>query len=279
MGVQEKLVRDGLGGRIPADEIRIETDPEVLRRLLEAKLSEECAELAATRYSDVTEYADVFEVLLTLASRNGISEEDIAKARCRKRDERGGFDRGLVWSGGSAAAAPSSPAPRTASVAPRGVTVPPVGEVHVYADGACSGNPGPGGWAAVIISADGSVREVSGAERHTTNNRMELAAAAAGLRSAISDGVTRVVMKVDSTYVKDGIGGWIHAWKRKGWKTAAGEPVKNVDCWQALDAEVSAARTAGVGVSWMWVRGHDGHLGNEMADSAARAQVAAVRRR
>ena len=137
----------------------------------------------------------------------------------------------------------------------------------IYTDGACSGNPGPGGWGALIIEADGRERELSGGEANTTNNRMELTAAIEGLNS-LPAGQTLTVV-TDSTYVRDGITSWLKNWKARGWKTAAKKPVKNVDLWQALDT--ASARHS---ISWEWVRGHTGDPGNERADALARSGMA-----
>jgi len=134
--------------------------------------------------------------------------------------------------------------------------------VDIYTDGACSGNPGPGGWGA-ILRYNGTDREMSGGEPATTNNRMELMAAIQALE-ALKRPVT-VRVHTDSTYVKDGITKWMAQWKVRGWRTAAKKPVKNVDLWQRLDE--AANRHA---VSWHWVRGHSGHPENERADELAR---------
>jgi ribonuclease HI len=137
--------------------------------------------------------------------------------------------------------------------------------VQIYTDGACSGNPGPGGWGAILVHGT-TEKELSGGEAETTNNRMELMAAIAALealkRSVAADIYT------DSRYVLDGITKWIANWKKRGWKTAGNDPVKNEDLWRRLDA----AR-AGHAVTWHWVRGHDGHKMNERADALARAAI------
>lgn len=138
--------------------------------------------------------------------------------------------------------------------------------VTAFTDGACSGNPGPGGWGAILVYGD-AVRELSGGEAHTTNNRMELTAACAALEA-----LTRpcaVDLWTDSQYVRGGITGWIHAWKRNGWKTADRKPVKNADLWERLEA----ARLRH-DVTWHWVKGHAGHEMNERADELARAGMA-----
>ncbi len=136
---------------------------------------------------------------------------------------------------------------------------------EVYTDGACSGNPGPGGWGAVL-GWQGKTREISGGEAATTNNRMELMAAIAALESLTRPVTVRI--HTDSTYVKDGITQWIHRWKRNGWKTANKKPVKNEDLWRRLDAALARHD-----VSWHWVKGHAGHPGNERADTLAREAV------
>ena len=140
-------------------------------------------------------------------------------------------------------------------------------EVIIYTDGACSGNPGPGGWGALLQCRDNE-RELSGGEAATTNNRMELMAVIEAL-NALKKPV-RAVVHTDSQYVQKGISEWIHGWKRKGWKTASGSPVKNVDLWQALD---SAARVHQV--EWKWVKGHAGHPENERVDRLARDAIPA----
>jgi ribonuclease HI len=137
--------------------------------------------------------------------------------------------------------------------------------VEIYVDGACSGNPGPGGWGA-ILRYRGVEKELSGGEPATTNNRMELMAAIRALEALNRHVPVRI--HTDSMYVKDGITRWIHAWKRKGWKTADNKPVKNVELWQRLDAALAGHR-----VEWEWVRGHAGHPENERADQLARAAI------
>ncbi len=138
--------------------------------------------------------------------------------------------------------------------------------VEIFTDGACSGNPGPGGWGA-ILRFNGATRELSGGEAETTNNRMELMAAIQAL-SALKEPV-EADLYTDSNYVKDGIGGWIEGWKRNGWKTAARKPVKNAELWQALDEARRRHK-----VNWHWVKGHDGHPENERADELARLGMA-----
>jgi len=133
--------------------------------------------------------------------------------------------------------------------------------VEVYADGACRGNPGPGGWG-VLLRAGGRERELHGGEALTTNNRMELTAVIRALE-ALSPGSTARVY-TDSQYVQKGITGWIHDWKRRGWRTADKKPVKNQDLWMRLD-ELARGHT----VEWHWVRGHAGHPENERADALA----------
>lgn len=134
--------------------------------------------------------------------------------------------------------------------------------IEIFTDGACSGNPGPGGWGA-ILRWKGHEKELYGGEMATTNNRMELMAAIRALESLKR--ASRVALYTDSTYVRDGITSWIHGWKRNGWKTAAKKPVKNEDLWRRLDEAISAHE-----VDWHWVRGHAGHPENERADELAR---------
>jgi ribonuclease HI len=139
-------------------------------------------------------------------------------------------------------------------------------EVEIFTDGACRGNPGPGGWAA-ILRHRGVEKELSGFDPATTNNRMEMMAAISALEALKRP--CRVRLYSDSQYLRDGITKWIHAWKARGWQTADKKPVKNVDLWQRLDAAA-----AGHQVAWEWVRGHAGHPENERADALARAAIA-----
>lgn len=141
-------------------------------------------------------------------------------------------------------------------------------KVEIFTDGACKGNPGPGGWGALLI-AGGQKKELFGGELATTNNRMELKAVIEAL-SALKR-PCEVVVHTDSQYVQKGISEWIHGWKARGWKTAAKAPVKNVDLWQALDA--AQARHS---IQWRWIKGHAGHDGNERADALANMGVASV---
>jgi ribonuclease HI len=141
--------------------------------------------------------------------------------------------------------------------------------VVIHTDGACSGNPGPGGWGAILASGQ-HVRELKGGEAHTTNNRMELTAAIAAL-----DALKRpclVDIHTDSQYLRNGVLTWMAQWKRNGWRTAEKKPVKNIDLWQRLDALSQRHR-----VRWHWLRGHAGHALNERADALAREAIAAVR--
>ena len=135
--------------------------------------------------------------------------------------------------------------------------------VEIFTDGACSGNPGPGGWGAILRWRD-TERVLKGGESETTNNRMELMAAIKALESL--DRPVKVDLYTDSTYVQKGITEWIHSWKRRGWKTASRTPVKNEDLWRRLDNAIQHQD-----VSWHWVKGHAGHEGNERADALARA--------
>ncbi|WP_028233823.1 ribonuclease HI, partial [Pseudochrobactrum sp. AO18b] len=134
--------------------------------------------------------------------------------------------------------------------------------ITAYTDGACSGNPGPGGWGA-ILEYNGHRRELNGGERDTTNNRMELMAAISALQALKEP--CQVDLYTDSVYVRDGISKWIEGWKRNGWKTAAKAPVKNAELWQELDAARKNHK-----VTWHWVKGHAGHPENERADELAR---------
>jgi ribonuclease HI len=143
--------------------------------------------------------------------------------------------------------------------------------VTIHTDGGCQGNPGPGAWAAVLVS--GSHRkEVCGAVPATTNNRMELRAAIGALE--VLNRPCRIALYTDSNYLKDGISKWIHGWKRNGWKTATKEPVKNEDLWRRLD-QALAPHT----VEWRWLKGHAGHAENERCDQLATAAMAALRGR
>jgi ribonuclease HI len=138
-------------------------------------------------------------------------------------------------------------------------------EVQIYTDGACRGNPGPGGWAALLV-AGGQRKEVSGAEAATTNNRMELKAAIEGLRALKRR--CAVQLYTDSKYVLQGITEWLPHWKARGWLTAAREPVKNQDLWERLDAAAAAQD-----IKWHWVKGHSGHDGNEYVDALANRAI------
>ena len=144
--------------------------------------------------------------------------------------------------------------------------MPELSEVEVFTDGACRGNPGPGGWAA-ILRYRGTEKDLSGFEPDTTNNRMEMMAAIVGLEALKRP--CRVRLHSDSQYLRDGITKWIKGWKRRGWFTADKQPVKNIDLWQRLDAAAAPHD-----VTWIWVRGHSGHPENEQADALARARIA-----
>ena len=137
--------------------------------------------------------------------------------------------------------------------------------IELFTDGACSGNPGPGGWGA-ILRADGHEKELSGGEAATTNNRMELMAVIEGLNALKKS--SAVTVFTDSRYVMDGAMSWLANWKKRGWKTADKKPVKNEDLWRALD-EAMARHT----ITWQWVRGHTGHVENERADALARGAI------
>jgi ribonuclease HI len=140
--------------------------------------------------------------------------------------------------------------------------------IDVYTDGACKGNPGPGGWG-VLLRWNGHEKELFGGEPNTTNNRMELRAVIEALAALKRDSSVR--LHTDSKYVLDGITTWIHNWKKRGWKTAGKKPVKNVDLWQQLD-DLALQYT----ITWVWVKGHSGHDGNERADELANRGVVAA---
>ncbi len=135
-------------------------------------------------------------------------------------------------------------------------------EVTIYTDGACSGNPGPGGWGALLQFGEHE-RELKGGERNTTNNRMELTAAIAALETLKR--TCKIHLHTDSIYLRDGMTSWIHNWKRNGWRTTAKKPVKNVDLWQRLDEAIQSHD-----IEWHWIKGHAGDPGNEAADALAR---------
>ena len=135
-------------------------------------------------------------------------------------------------------------------------------EVTIYTDGACSGNPGPGGWGALLQFGEHE-RELKGGERNTTNNRMELTAAIAALETLKR--TCKIHLHTDSIYLRDGMTSWIHSWKRNGWRTTAKKPVKNVDLWQRLDEVIQSHD-----IEWHWIKGHAGDPGNEAADALAR---------
>ncbi len=143
-------------------------------------------------------------------------------------------------------------------------------QVEIYTDGACKGNPGPGGWGALLVAGKHR-KEMFGGEANTTNNRMELLAVIRALEALNKP--CRVVLHTDSQYVQKGISEWIHGWKARGWKTAAREPVKNADLWQTLDVVAQKHE-----IDWRWVKGHAGHDGNEAADELANRGVQSLRR-
>lgn len=144
-------------------------------------------------------------------------------------------------------------------------------DLYAWTDGACSGNPGPGGWGVLMRALDGATvvkeRELQGGEAQTTNNRMELMAAISALEALTRP--SKIVIVTDSNYVRNGVTQWIHGWKRNGWKTADKKPVRNVDLWQRLDAAQAVHQ-----VEWRWIKGHAGHAENERADELARAGMA-----
>ncbi|MEI6096975.1 MAG: ribonuclease HI [Alphaproteobacteria bacterium] len=144
-------------------------------------------------------------------------------------------------------------------------------QLYAYTDGACSGNPGPGGWGVLMIARNGDVvvkeRTLQGGEPQTTNNRMELLAAIAALEALTKP--VEITIVTDSAYVKNGVTEWIHSWKRNGWRKAGRDPVKNAELWQRLDAAQQSHK-----VHWEWIKGHAGHAENERADELARAGMA-----
>jgi len=144
-------------------------------------------------------------------------------------------------------------------------------DLFAYTDGACSGNPGPGGWGVLLLARDGAQvikeRTLQGGEADTTNNRMELMAAISALESLTRPSAITII--TDSAYVKNGVTTWIHGWKRNGWKTSDNKPVKNTDLWQRLESAQSRHQ-----VTWRWIKGHAGHAENERADELARAGMA-----
>jgi ribonuclease HI len=163
------------------------------------------------------------------------------------------------------AAGGAGPGPGCVIQGPAGRNLPGMTEVVIYTDGACSGNPGPGGWGAVL-QWNGTVKELHGGEPQTTNNRMELMAAIQAL-----EGLSRpatVQLYTDSKYLLDGITKWIHGWQRNGWRTAAKQPVKNADLWRRLVEAMDGHQ-----ISWQWVKGHAGEPGNERADELARLGI------
>lgn len=145
--------------------------------------------------------------------------------------------------------------------------------IEIFTDGACSGNPGPGGWGA-IVRQDGRDTELCGGEMNTTNNRMEMMGVIAALESLQNQFTAPITARVstDSQYVQKGISEWIHGWKRRGWQTADKKPVKNVDLWQRMDV-----LAAGNKIEWCWVKGHAGHVENERADALARRGIEMAR--
>ena len=149
-------------------------------------------------------------------------------------------------------------------------TAKPLPAVIVFTDGACSGNPGPGGWGAILVAGPHR-KELSGGEKQTTNNRMELLGAISALEALKQK--SAVTLTTDSNYVKDGISKWIHGWKRNGWKTKDKSPVKNAELWQRLDAAQAKHQ-----VEWKWIKGHAGHAENERADELARQGMAPFKR-
>lgn len=137
--------------------------------------------------------------------------------------------------------------------------------IDIFTDGACRGNPGPGGWG-VLLRANGAEKELKGAETFTTNNRMELTAAIRGLQSLTR--ACEVKLYTDSQYVKQGMTEWLAGWKRRGWRNSKNEPVKNIDLWQELDASAMKHK-----ITWIWVKGHSGHAENDRVDALANEAI------
>jgi ribonuclease HI len=142
--------------------------------------------------------------------------------------------------------------------------------IEIFTDGACSGNPGPGGWG-TILRQGAHEKELSGGETATTNNRMEMTAVIEGLKALKKP--SAIIIHTDSRYVMDGAEKWLKGWKVKGWKTADKQPVKNEDLWRALDAQMARHQ-----ITWKWVRGHTGHVENERADALARGAIPGLKR-
>jgi len=142
----------------------------------------------------------------------------------------------------------------------------PDSSIQIFTDGACQGNPGPGGWGVLMIYPDGTEKELSGGEQATTNNRMEMLSALRALEFLQTP--ASICLYSDSQYLIRGINEWLAGWKKRGWRTASGSAVKNIDLWQALDAQMARHQ-----IQWCWVRGHSGHPGNERADQLARQAV------
>ncbi len=150
------------------------------------------------------------------------------------------------------------------------MSAPSAGRVDIYTDGACSGNPGPGGWGALLVY-DGAEKELCGGAADTTNNRMEMMAAIEALKALTRP--CKVHLHTDSSYLRDGVTKWIHAWKRNGWRTADKKPVKNQDLWQEIETQIQRQQ-----VTWHWVKGHSGHPENERADALANRGMAPFKR-
>ncbi|MEQ1888766.1 MAG: ribonuclease HI [Alphaproteobacteria bacterium] len=150
------------------------------------------------------------------------------------------------------------------------MSAPSAGRVDIYTDGACSGNPGPGGWGALLVY-DGAEKELCGGAADTTNNRMEMMAAIEALKALSRP--CKVHLHTDSSYLRDGVTKWIHGWKRNGWRTADRKPVKNQDLWQEIETQIQRQQ-----VTWHWVKGHSGHPENERADALANRGMAPFKR-
>lgn len=181
---------------------------------------------------------------------------------------------GLRWSDVEAAREATAPEAFSGGrhASSLGMAIPAEGEAVVYADGVSSGNPGPGGWSVVWVGSDGGVDEDGGGVGSSTNNAMELLAASNATDRAAASGLRHVVIRIDSTYVRDGVAKWMRGWKRNGWRTAAGGELKNADLWRDLDANLEAAGDAGVQVEFINVEAHAKPVGTKLASARANAE-------
>lgn len=215
------------------------------------------AELTAAYCADgVFKAGDYFS--LCPSCRNRLVQGDGFCRECQRKEAEARFKR-------------VAPAEAAKTVAPMEKASAKGPTIHIFTDGACQGNPGPGGWGAIIRIPGQAIQELSGGSKATTNNKMELTAAIEALKSLSEP--SKVVLTTDSQYLKNGITLWIRAWKRNGWKTADKKPVKNADLWNKLDALNQQHE-----IDWRWVRGHSGHPENERCDQLAVKAIEALRR-